>query len=102
MTPHTQSAVFLGGKMLLSLRYQLHCILNLKPHVYSLLALPMNGWKYFSSAFCTHKDFGTKQPLLASVLKKDRLYHSVKIYMMAERCWHQKFPSQKNPTTMSP
>lgn len=76
ITSHTQSAIFLGGKMLLSLRHQLHYRLNLKPLVYSFLALIINGCVYFYSAFCTHKDFGTIRPLPTSVLKKDSLYHS--------------------------
>lgn len=74
ITSHTQRAVFLGGKMLLSLRHQLHYRLNLKPLVYSFLALIINVWKYFYSAFCTRKDFGTIRPLPTSVLEKDSLY----------------------------
>jgi len=90
---HTQSAVFLGGKMLLSSRHQLHHRLNLKPLVYSLLALLINGWKYFYLAFCSHKDFGTVRTLPTSVLKKD----SSKIHDGREMLAAES-PSQKIPT----
>lgn len=60
ITSHTRSAIFLGGKMLLSLRQQLHCRLNLKPLVYSFLALIISGWKYFYSAFCTQRFWHSK------------------------------------------
>lgn len=75
---------------MLSLRHQLHYRLNLRPLVYSFLALTINGWKYFYTAFCTHKDFGTVRPLPTSVLEKDSLYHSAQNYKMAERSWQQE------------